>query len=363
MTLGNYFIDRGKRGNTPALNRRADETFVEFCSDARNFLLHRRWASIGKLGNKIAEKNGVSIEHTTKCVEKLRDVIATSPELATFLRTKRSFQEAYKDRIINSYNLCEEDWLRKLDAADKTGPGSVTYDLDFETPEYAKVEIHLQPKGYDGHDLAGLYYDYGTQIFFGGAADADALHKGLATKTASLVNGEVDRYLEIGCSCGQLACQLKTVYPNAEAWGTDISAAMVRYAHWRAIEHNFDVHFSQMASENMDFPDNHFDLVTSHILFHEIPLPVIRETLNEVKRVLRPGGTFVIWDFGSSAPDNPGYAGFLGLMDAADNCEPYAPGFVTCNIEGLLEETGFNLRDLGENGRQITGRVAEKPAA
>jgi ubiquinone/menaquinone biosynthesis C-methylase UbiE len=167
--------------------------------------------------------------------------------------------------------------------------------------------------------------------------------------------------LEIGCSVGQLACELKKRLPDAEVWATDISAPMVRYGHWRAVQQEVDVHFAQMASEALEFPDNHFDLVVSHILFHEIPRPVIEKTLAEAKRVLRPGGTFVLWDFASASEDRPGYGGILGLMDAADNGEPYAPGFVTMNVEKTIEDTGFVIRKVGDPA-QMHDRVCDKLA-
>jgi ubiquinone/menaquinone biosynthesis C-methylase UbiE len=141
--------------------------------------------------------------------------------------------------------------------------------------------------------------------------------------------------------------------------GTDISSAMLRYAHWRALEQNTEVHFSQMPSEALDFESGSFDLVVSHLLFHEIPLPVIKKTLAEIRRVLRPGGTYVMWDFPSSSPESPGYGGFAGLMDAADNGEPYAYGFVKCGIETLLGEAGLKLRSMEKSDLTTNGRVCD----
>ena len=137
---------------------------------------------------------------------------------------------------------------------------------------------------------------------------------------------------------------------------------MIRYGHLRASEQNIAVHFAQMPSETLDFPDGHFDLVVEHILFHEIPIPVLDKTLKEVFRVLRPGGTFVVWDFASAEPGKPGYAGLLGLMDSADNGEPYAHEFVTCNVEKRLEDVGFTLRSRIQPGVMMGSRVCDKPA-
>jgi len=359
MGLSNSLIDRGKVGNTPALLTRADETYADFMRDARNLLLHEPFKEITAVATAALKEHGVALALDHGTIGKVREVARVVPEMATFLRVKRSCQEIYKQRIIESYNIQQDDFLRKLDEAEKRGPGSLTYDSNFNPPAYASVEIHIQPGGYVGHPLAGLYYDYGTSVFFGDDGKDDVLHKKLADKTSIPKDGKVERILDVGCAIGQLACELKKRFPDADVHGIDIAAPMLRYAHWRALEQNTAIHLSQMPSETMDFETGSFDLIVSHLLFHEIPLPVIKKTLAEIRRLLRPGGTYVMWDFPTATPASPGYGGFAGLMDAADNGEPYAYGFVTCGIEALLEEAGLKLRSLDKADLTTNGRVCD----
>ncbi len=359
MTLRNNLIDRGKVGNTPALLSRADETYADFMRDTRDLLLHKPFKLISGVADAAMKKHGVeyALDHAT--INKVRAVSAEVPEMATFLRVKRSAQEIYKQRIIESYDRQQDEFIRKIEDAEKRGPGTLTYDPNFKYPEYATVEIHIQPGGYTGHPLAGLYYDYGTSVFFGDGGKDDVLHKNLATKCAIPKDGKVTRVLDLATSIGQLACELKKRFPNAEVHGIDISSVMLRYAHWRALEQNTEIHLSQMATEDMEFESGSFDLITSHLLFHEIPLPVIKKTLAEVRRLLRPGGTYVMFDFPTTTPQMQGYGGFAGLMDAADNGEPYAFGFVKCGIEELLEEAGLKLRSHDKMEIIQTGRVCD----
>lgn len=360
MTLSNLYPDRGKVGRTPALSQRADEVYADFMSDTRNQLLHAHWKQMSERGNAMMATASAKIEHSHAGVAKAREVIGDDLYLSTFLRVKRSCQEIYKQRIIDSYGLREAEFLRRLDDAKKRGPGTLTYDPNFVYPDYAKVHIHIQPGGYVGHPLAGMLYDYGTSVFYGGENAEDALHVRLAQQTATPLDGKVERMLEIGCGIGQMACEMKRRFPDAEMIATDISTPMIRYGHWRSAEQNIAVHFAQMPSETLDFPDSHFDLVFEHILFHEIPIPVLDKTLKEVHRVLRPGGTFVVWDFASAEPGKPGYAGLVGLMDAADNGEPYAHAFVTCNVEKRLEDAGFTIRERVKPGVMMGARVCDK---
>ncbi|MBL8644233.1 MAG: hypothetical protein JNK21_09890, partial [Rhodospirillaceae bacterium] len=206
MTLRNNLIDRGKVGNTPALLTRADETYADFMRDTRNLLLHEPFKQISAVAADALKKNGVELALDHKVIEKVREVSRNVPEMATFLRVKRSAQEIYKQRIIESYNLQQDDFLRKIADAEKRGPGTLSYDPDFVYPEYATVEIHIQPGGYTGHPLAGLYYDYGTSVFFGDGGKDDVLHQKLAAKCATPQDGKVSRILDLATSIGQLAC-------------------------------------------------------------------------------------------------------------------------------------------------------------
>ena len=355
-------LTRGTLGHTPALLTRADEVYMDFVSDARNILMHAQFRNFTRLGEEALTAAEKASGKRPNSVDGVKDVILQVPEVASVLRIKRTLQEAYWRRIDGSYGLKRDAFLKALDDADTQSPGSVRWDPDFVYPEYATVDIHIQPGGYTGDPLAGLIYDYGTKVFFGGANDNDALHHRMAMKTATPNDGKIARAVEIGCSIGQLACGLKKCFSDAEVWGIDIGAPMVRYAHWRALQQNLDVHFAQMPAEAMDFPDSHFDIVTSHLLFHELPVPVIKRVLKEAHRVLRPGGVFQLWDFWSATKQSEGYASFFGMMDGADNGEPYAAGFVNCDVESLIAQAGFALRSDDPETLARDGRIGDKIA-
>ena len=64
--------------------------------------------------------------------------------------------------------------------------------------------------------------------FFGGVNNDDVLHTKMADKTSLPLDGRVERIMDIGCAIGQFSCALKKRFPEAEVWGTDIGAPMVR---------------------------------------------------------------------------------------------------------------------------------------
>jgi ubiquinone/menaquinone biosynthesis C-methylase UbiE len=94
------------------------------------------------------------------------------------------------------------------------------------------------------------------------------------------------KVLDVGCGAGQAAGELMT--RGYEAWGVDVSNAMVQYAR----EHYHADRFRVGDIERMDFPDNTFDgiLCLGVVEYLDRDEPALRE----MWRVLKPGGWAVI---------------------------------------------------------------------
>ena len=76
-------------------------------------------------------------------------------------------------------------------------------------------------------------------------------------------------------------------YPEAEVYGIDVAAPMLRYAHARAEALGRRVHFSQQNAESTNFRDESFDLIVSHILLHETSAKAVRNIMRECHRLLQ----------------------------------------------------------------------------
>ncbi len=97
------------------------------------------------------------------------------------------------------------------------------------------------------------------------------------------------------------------------------------------------------------------------LLFHEVPVDASRKILDEVYRVLRPGGVFTVVDFpGDKFRDV--YSMFFAEMDASDNGEPFLPGFVRSNIEEMMAEAGFSVPPYDPSKFLLAPRIGIKPA-
>ncbi|MEG4056267.1 MULTISPECIES: class I SAM-dependent methyltransferase [unclassified Microcoleus] len=76
-------------------------------------------------------------------------------------------------------------------------------------------------------------------------------------------------------------------------------------------------YYLEAFAESMPFPDCQFDLVHSSVAMHEMQRAQLRQIFQEVYRVLKPGGLFILVDF--HLPTNPvfrpGLAVFLWLFE------------------------------------------------
>jgi SAM-dependent methyltransferase len=101
------------------------------------------------------------------------------------------------------------------------------------------------------------------------------------------------RILDLGCTVGHSTLPYKTHFPDAEVWGIDVGAPLVRYAHARAAALGLEVNFAQMNAESTDFEAGSFDLIVSHILLHETSAKAMPKIMSECFRLLAPGGFMI----------------------------------------------------------------------
>ena len=309
----------------------------------------RAWAQ-GPLGraaaeraNAIFEANGIDPEGDVP-LEQVQAVLEGDPIVGASVRYWITGQQQCWKMLQDEFHANAEAYMAELDAADESGPGSVTLDPDFKVPEYASHEIHIQPGGYVGDPFAGYIYHYGTNHFRLGGNDQDERQKLVASTVEPPEDGHLLRILDLGCGPGRLTVALKDRFPEAEVWGVDVSGPMVRYAHMRAADLGKDVHFVQALAEETGFPDGHFDLVFAYILFHEVPASATRTIVKEVHRITRPGGVFQSVDFPAEQRPPTPYRSFRRWWDHRWNNEVWRYEFQDLHFPNEIANAGFAVR-------------------
>jgi ubiquinone/menaquinone biosynthesis C-methylase UbiE len=297
-------------------------------------------------------------------VEKIVDILGKDPVISMQTRSWLSTQQLTWKTARDAFYANYDAMMEEMEKADKSGPGTLELNPDMEIPDYTRHEIHIQPGGYVGDPFAGLMYIHGTNNFyFGGRNAQDQIHIAIAQNMPLPADGKVKRILDVGCGPGQLTVALKERFPDAEVWGIDIGGPLVRYAHTRAVDMNVDCNFAQRLAEDSKFPDGHFDIVTSYILFHEVPTAKAREIIKEGMRITRAGGVFYPVDFPKRVAKRTAYQAYRSWWDHRWNNEPYTPQYHANDITDIMKEVGFAV---DTSGKSLVGnfgpRHGTKPA-
>lgn len=123
------------------------------------------------------------------------------------------------------------------------------------------------------------------------AADAEILgHVHRLLRAAGAAGG---RLLELGCGAGNITLALAEL--GFEAVGIDVSPTAVAWAAERAATAARPPRFARASATDLGaFRDGHFDLVLDGLCLHALIGPDRAACLGEVRRVLRPGGAFLV---------------------------------------------------------------------
>jgi ubiquinone/menaquinone biosynthesis C-methylase UbiE len=97
--------------------------------------------------------------------------------------------------------------------------------------------------------------------------------------------------LDLGCGAGE-----NSVYfarKGARCVAGDFSAGMVEVARCLAQRHGVEISARTINAMDIDFSDKTFDIVYAANLLHHVDT---KKSLNEIHRVLKPGGVACLWD-------------------------------------------------------------------
>jgi len=101
--------------------------------------------------------------------------------------------------------------------------------------------------------------------------------------------------LDVGCGTGSLTIAAKQTQGNdGMVVGIDPSSNMIDLAHQKAGKDGVEVDFRVGVIENLEFENSQFDLVLSSLMMHHLTNDLKESGLQEVQRVLKPGGTLLI---------------------------------------------------------------------
>lgn len=104
--------------------------------------------------------------------------------------------------------------------------------------------------------------------------------------------------LDLGCGTATLTVMLKRAHPDARVTGLDGDPEVLRIGRVKTQKAGLILTLDQGMADELPYPGGSFDRVVSSLMFHHLTTQDKYLAMKEVYRVLRPGGSFWIVDFG-----------------------------------------------------------------
>ena len=271
------------------------------------------------------------------------------------------------------------DWDAML--RDATDPA-----VDANTPAYYKTSFHAYPEGNLGWDPAlevevaakavhaPVFSEDGATLDPAGDENLRASYHAAQAEAMDAIDPSlrpsVRHVVDVGCSSGlSTGARSSARSPpprRSSAWtclrisspsrgGHAARSGDPRYAADR-------VRFEHAAGEKLPFEDGTQDVVSSCLMFHELPASAAADVIAEAHRVLRPGGAFTMMDMDPKAPAFERIANNVFAFTAFKSTEPYLEQYAALDVQEVARRAGFETvvtRSNSPRHRTIVARKAD----
>ncbi|MEE9281928.1 MAG: methyltransferase domain-containing protein [Myxococcota bacterium] len=198
-----------------------------------------------------------------------------------------------------------------------------------------------------GHDWLLPFYDPLCRLLGAGR------HLAAFVAEADLQPGH--RVLDVGCGTGNLTLLTKRLHPDLEVVGLDPDPKALARARRKADRAGLTVQLDLGFSQELPYPDASFDRVLSSFMFHHLDRDTKAATLRETRRVLAPGGSLHLLDFGGHS-----HGWLARLFHSSDELRDNAED----RVLSLLREAGLaNPEDVAHRAMILGGIISYRAAA
>ncbi|MGE5445531.1 MAG: class I SAM-dependent methyltransferase [Ignavibacteriales bacterium] len=192
-----------------------------------------------------------------------------------------------------------------------------------------------------GHDWILPLYDPIVNLIGG-----DVARKALLDQAAIQPS---HRVLDIGCGTGTLVTMIKRLHPDVEVVGLDPDPKALTRARRKAERASVSIQFDQGFADELPYPEASFDRVFSSFMFHHLPQDDKDKALRAVRRVLKPGGSLNMLDFGGPESSADGF--LARLLNSSHHLRDNSEG----RILTLMSQAGFADPKKAGQGAMLFG--------
>lgn len=236
----------------------------------------------------------------------------------------------------NVSQLQNHDWESELVRVENT---NLVY------PSYYLTSFHAYEKGNLDWQCAwevesAAYSVHSTIYSPTPSVDGDAtLRANYHQVLQETIKNPPQRILDLGCGVGMSTRALQKTYPEAQVTGLDLSPYFLAVANYQSHQLNQRIKWIHNPAEATKLQPESYDLVSSFLMFHELPQSATRKIFQEAYRLLPKGGYFAFMDMNPQSPvykKMPRY-----VFTLLKSTEPYLDEYFTLDVEQELIKVGF----------------------
>lgn len=164
-------------------------------------------------------------------------------------------------------------------------------------------------------------------------------------KSLQLGKAPKARLLEFGCGPGHLAIQIKESQPSCRISAVDRDPKMLDLVRRNSAEAGVKMHALLQGLEEL--PEASYDRAYSTLVFHHLTIPVKKQILARLGRLLKPEGFFVLADFSECRTWGERLR-FLPvqLVDGFETTAPHPKGWLEKNLPRYFRKVEAEKRVL-----------------
>ncbi len=322
----------------------------EFTKSLKGFIQQSMLPGLGPIyANRVAKKFKSEHGREPKDRRDIRTAMVEDPFFKLYASVNRISQELIWETTNVSVERQLPDLVEKAKKLSSKAKAQLVIPDGFVPPKYiTSIDIHCMPGGYttevtENDVAAGALYDRG--VFMYAMGYAGPYNDDMGRSVCNYIKRHKPdfkprRILDMGCTVGHSTVPYKEYFPDAEIWGIDVGAPVIRYAHARAQALDADINFAQMNAEETTFEDGYFDLVVSHILLHETSGKAMPRIFKEAHRLLAPGGMMIHADLPPFDLMDP-FTQFILDNETWYNNEPFWGAMRDQDQVQLAKDAGF----------------------